>query len=173
MGQLPDNMTLWDLRDMCLRRVMHLLTPDIRDISRHFWYNERMLLYREQRMLLRDITAASSVVLELRPDYYRVRVGRQSPQLFAIDPELPVAAVIEHCLGQAEAWRCHELAVRGGPTLAIERSLWEQGILPSLKTPLQKQPELVLRQKRSIKIWKVALLAVALGLGFAIGYLIR
>jgi hypothetical protein len=177
MGQLPEHMTLWNLREMCLVRVAHQLETGARELSRHFWYNGELLPYKQGRTLIRDITQASSVWLELRPDYYYVQCGRRPPQIFAIDLELTTAEVIALLLawmGQRGNWQCYELAVHGKKNLTYERSLLEQGILPSLGTPLNRQSEvLVLRSRRTTLYWKAALLAAGIGLGFAIGYMIR
>lgn len=173
MGQLSENMTLWDLRNACLRRVAHYIEPDMRDISRHFWYNEQFLPYRNERTLLRDITAAASVRLELRPDHYYVQVGKQPATLFVIDPELPVADVIDRCLGRAGASRCYELIGHAKRVLHPGHSLWEQGLLPVLGSSIKEQPLLLLRRKRSVTIWQSALLVLAALIGLAIGYLMR
>ncbi|MEM4408551.1 MAG: hypothetical protein QXI19_07390 [Candidatus Caldarchaeum sp.] len=173
MGELSERMTLWDLRGRCLSRVVHHLEPGLRDISRHFWYNEQFLPYRGERTLIRDITAASSVHLELRPDHYRVRIGKKPAVLFAIDPELPVADVIDRCLGKTGASQCYELTGYAARVLHPERSLWEQGVLPVRESPVMEQPLLLLRHKRSVIVWQATLLAVAVILGFTIGYLLR
>jgi len=177
MGRLPECTTLWNLREMCLARIAHQLEASTRELSRHFWYNEEILPYKNGRTLIRDITQASSVWLELRPDYYQVQCGRRPPQTFAIDPELTTAEVIGLLLAwmnQRGNWQCYDLAVRGKKPLSYERSLLDQGILPSLEHPLNRQPELlVLRSRRTTLYWQAALLAAGIGLGFAIGYLIR
>jgi hypothetical protein len=173
MGRFDERVSLWTLREECLRRVIHLLDPSVRDISRHFWYNEKFVPYEGGRKLLGDVTPASGVRLELHPDYYRVRLGRSPAKVFAIDPELTVADVIDYCLGKPGAYRCYELATPTRRTLFPERTLWEQQVLPDPHAQWEKKPMLILRRKRAVVRWEIALLILTALLGFAIGYLTR
>lgn len=171
MGEVANNMPLKELRELCLGRVVHRIPDARRDISRHFWYNDRLLPFRDKRTVVGDITAAAAAVLYLRPDYYRIRLMRRTPTTYAVDLEAPIREVIDRCLNQEGAAECYELATMKGKVLDSERTLLDYRLLPFNRASGDQETELLIRKKRVVKRAMLTIIATVCILAFLLGYL--
>jgi hypothetical protein len=113
-------------------------------------------------------SAASTVSLELRTDYYQVRIGNQTAP-YAVDMELPIREVIDRCLRRPGAHKCHEL-VAGGKVLDPEKNLFRYNILPFQRGV--RETVLIIRLRGCVRRTMAAACAGVLLLSFIIGYLI-
>jgi hypothetical protein len=170
LGQVADDTTLRGLLDLCLTRVDKYLPEQDRSDARHFWYNDQFVPFENR--YLRDVTTTANVALELRPDYYMVHMPRRQAQRYAIDPELPVAQILDNLLEQKGASCCYDLLPRGGRPLDSRLSLWQQEVLPYHARLSQKETELLVRRKPGVWVAVIALLALSVALGLGAGYLL-
>jgi hypothetical protein len=170
LGRIEDDVTLRDLLAQCLGRVDRHLPERDRGDARHFWYNDAFVPFENR--YLRDVAEAANVTLELRPDYYRVRIPRRQPTRYAIDPERSVAQVLDELMEQKGASCCYDLVSLAGRPLDARRSLWEQEVLPFHARLSQQETELIVRRKPSVWVSAAAWLAASAAMGLGIGYLL-
>ncbi len=175
LGQIEDAMPLQTLLERCLQNIAKYLPEENRNVSRHFWYNDRLLPF--ENACLRDVASTVNITLELRPDYYQVTLPRQSATRYAIDPELSTSNAIDRLLNEVGASRCYELLPQGGAALAEEKTLLQQATLPYHARLEQKESELVIRRKPQAQLWCALLVAgfvvAGLALGFVLAHLMK
>jgi hypothetical protein len=167
LGRVPDAISLAELKEMVMGRMVGQLPEELREASRHFWYNDEVIAYKGQITRLRDVSAASTVSLELRTDYYQVRIGNQTAP-YAVDMELPIREVIDRCLRRPGAHKCHEL-VAEGKVLDPEKNLFRYNILPFQRGV--RETVLIIRLRGCVRRTMAAAGAGVLLLSFIIGYL--
>lgn len=172
MGEVPANMPLKELRELCLGRVVHRISDARRDISRHFWYNDRLLPFRDTRTVVGDVTAATAAVLYLRPDYYRIRLHGKPLGTYAVDLEIPIRQVIDRCLGYEGAFECFELSTANGKILDPDRSLLEYRLLPHNRASGEQETVLIIRKKTVVKRVMIVVATILCLAGFLLGYLL-
>lgn len=172
MGEVADNMPLRELRELCLGRVVHRIPASRREISRHFWYNDILIPFRDTRTVVGDITAASAAVLYLRPDLYRIRLPKHPLGTYAVDLEIPIREVIDRCLEREGAAECFELLSSRGKVLDPDRTLLDYRILPYSRATDGQETVLIIRKKRTITRAMIAVTVVLCLVGFLLGYLL-
>lgn len=170
LGQLPDDTELRQVLDLCMARIEKYLPEQDRKDARHFWQGDQFLPFGQR--YLRDVSTSANVSLELRPDYYLLAMPRRPAQRYAIDPELPVAQVLDTVIGQKGASCCYDLLPRGGRPLDHSQSLCRQDVLPYHARLSQKEIELVVRRKSSVWVSAAALLVALAAAGLGVGYLL-
>lgn len=172
MGEVADNMPLRELRERFLGIVAHRIPEPRREMSRHFWYNENFIPFRETRVIVGDVTKASAVVLYLRPDYYRIRMPNRQIRKFAVDPEISIRQVIDYCLEYEGASECYELTAPGSGALDPNRTLQDYRLLPYNRITDPQEIILTIRKKPTVVRIMIAIVAVLCIGGFLLGYLL-
>lgn len=167
LGIVPDTISLAELKEMVMGRVVGQVPEELREASRHFWYNDEVQPYKGELTRLRDVSAASTVSLELRTDYYQVRIGKQTAP-YAVDMEIPIREVIDRCLGKSGAHACHEL-LADGKVLDPDKTLYKYNILPYQRGI--RETVLVIRLCARVRRTIAAVAASVFLLAVALGYL--
>jgi hypothetical protein len=170
LGQVDEKISIKELMRRCRQEVDKQLPEQDRDISRHFWFHDRLV--PAERAYLADIATSVNVSLELRPDRYLVKFPGQTPVPYHIDPELDVAATLDSLLGFENSWKCYDLMPSGQAPLKPEASMVEQKILPFHARLSQQEVVLHIRLKPQVMLMVGIALAGLVLVGLACGYLL-
>jgi hypothetical protein len=168
MGQVSEDMPLHDLMMSCLEKADKFIPDGDRTDARHFWFNEKLIPFKDH--IVRDLGGTMNVSVELRPDHYQVIMPKTGQGRFAIDPELTTAQVLDNLLGKKGASCCYYLVLNGKQILKDKETLYEQEALPYHGRLSQKETILTVRPKPNGKTTALATLLFLLGLGVSAGY---
>ena len=169
LGQVDENATMREVLDRCMVRIESYLPERDRADARHFWHEDRLVPFNLR--YLSDVASAVNLTLELRPDYYHVKLPSRQEERYAINPELTVAQIIDQLMQQKGAWRCYDLAALKAPPLSPGASLYDQRILPFHARFMQQENVLAIRRKPMVAVWSVGILMAAVLLGLLMGFL--
>jgi hypothetical protein len=170
LGQVDEKITIKELMKRCRHEVDKQMPERDRDISRHFWFHDRLVT--AERAYLADIATSVNVTLELRPDHYLVKLPGHGEERYAIDPELRVATTVDSLIGWQGAWQCYDLAPAGQAPLDPQTTMVEQKVLPFHARLSQQEAILVVKQKPQLAILVCAALVALVAIGLACGYLL-
>jgi hypothetical protein len=163
-----------ELCERVLRCVDQDLPEGSRKYSRHFWFSDQFQPY--ERRYLRDVGSTVNVTLELRPDFYQVRLPGRDPDQFAIDPELASAIVVDRLMGDG-ASRCYRLVPSGGQPIEDAHTLYERDLLPFHARLSQQERVVDVKRKPHFVVSALIILALSalmgLILGIAFGHIVN
>ena len=176
----PTHLTFEDLLQECVNY------PDVRrspnaleksSASRHFWFNDQMLL-REQPVgtLMEKVAGNAEISLALRRDYYRIGPPNYvagGKEYLYLDAEEPVEKLVAQTLAKEERPCCFDISDTRGRRLRPEATLASYELLPAWQDSKDAFPDRAVLRLRPRASWQPALLLfVAALLGLGIGYLV-
>jgi uncharacterized protein VirK/YbjX len=168
-------MSLLDLEETCRTDVAARLSTDARtqhaEDSRHFWYNGEFQPHVGRTIT--HISKAPMVELVFRRDNYIVTTPAKAGLDLRIDPEVTVAALIEHLNSQKLIGQicCYETLDNRGVILKPDKTLIEQNVLPWHDSAQKEKAHITVRLQSQLMRKAIVFVVISGLAGLLIGWL--